>query len=130
MILFLFLVISLVLAFISVYISENHEDLAIPFMAAYAITTLITFVICIYSMLSNMLSPIIVEEYRNEYTTLVYKLENDVFENDSEKRKLYEDIAKWNENLAIKQSMQNDIWFGILYPNIYESFNYIYLTNE
>ena len=63
------------------------------------------------------------------YESLVYQLENDLYDNDNDlgKKELYNQIQSWNEDLANGKQMQRDIWVGMFYPNIYDDFTYIEL---
>ena len=63
------------------------------------------------------------------YESLVYQLENDLYDNDNDlgKKELYNQIQSWNEDLANGKQMQRDIWVGMFYPNIYADFTYIEL---
>ena len=61
------------------------------------------------------------------YESLVYQLENNIYDNDNDigKKQLYDEIQKWNENLAYHKNIQKDFWLGIFYPNIYDQFDFI-----
>ena len=61
------------------------------------------------------------------YESLVYQLENNIYDNDNDigKKQLYDEIQKWNEDLAYHKTIQKDFWLGIFYPNIYDQFNFI-----
>lgn len=61
------------------------------------------------------------------YDSLVYQLENNLYDNDNDvgKKELYKEIREWNEDLAYFQNIQDNFWFGIFYPNVYDQFNFI-----
>lgn len=63
------------------------------------------------------------------YEALVYQVENEVYENDNDvgKYELYNQVREWNEDLAKGKAMQNDFWFGIFYPDIFDKFEFIEL---
>ena len=66
-------------------------------------------------------------EKHEEYKSLVYQLENDVYNNDNDigKKELYDAVREWNEDLAYKKVIQNDYWLGIYVPDIYDQFEFI-----
>ena len=66
------------------------------------------------------------------YDSLVYQLENDLYDNDNDlgKKELYNQIQEWNTDLAYRQHIQDNLWCGIFYPNIYDQFKYIELPNK
>lgn len=63
------------------------------------------------------------------YDSLVYQLENNLYDNDNDlgKRELYVDIQDWNEDLAWYKANQDDFWIGVFIPNIYDEFEFIEL---
>ena len=69
---------------------------------------------------------------KQRYETLVYQLENNLYDNDNDlgKKELYNQIQEWNEDLAKGKIMQNDFWFGIFYPDVYDYFDFIELDKE
>lgn len=68
------------------------------------------------------------EQYQMRYESLVYQYENDVYDGDDDvvgKRDLYTDIEYWNSDLAYRKSIQENLWVGIFYPDIYDQFEFI-----
>lgn len=63
------------------------------------------------------------------YEALVYQVKNEIYENDNDvgKYELYNQVREWNEDLAKGKAMQNDFWFGIFYPDIFDKFEFIEL---
>lgn len=60
--------------------------------------------------------------------SLVYQLENNLYDNDNDlgKKELYKEIEEWNSNLACGKTLMNDSWIGVFYPNeLYENFDFI-----
>ena len=62
-----------------------------------------------------------------EYNSLVYQAENNLYENDNDygKKELASEITEWNTSLAEHKALQRDFWVGIFYPNIYDELEYI-----
>ena len=69
---------------------------------------------------------------KERYEILVYQLENNLYNNDNDlgKKELYNQIQEWNEDLAKGKAMQNDFWFGVFYPDIYDYFESIELPKK
>ena len=68
-----------------------------------------------------------IAEKQQVYNSLVYQLENDIYENDNDlgKKNLYDQIQNYNSNLAYYKGVQDDFWLGIFYPDIYDQFEFI-----
>lgn len=72
-----------------------------------------------------------VAQNNKRYESLVYQLENNLYDNDNDlgKKELYNEIREWNEDLAYYQNIQDNFWFGIFYPNVFDQFEFIELGN-
>lgn len=74
------------------------------------------------------------EAFQKRYEALVYQLENNLYDNDNDndndigKRELYYEIERWNYDLAYRKAMQNNLWVGIFYEQIYDDFEFINLS--
>lgn len=70
-----------------------------------------------------------IASYEQRYESLVFQLENNLYNNDNDlgKKKLYNQIQRWNEDLARGKAMQDDIWLGVFWPDIYDDFEFIEL---
>ena len=71
-----------------------------------------------------------VAEYTKHYESLVYQVENNLYADDitaAAKRDLVTEVQKWNCDLASKKELSHNLWLGILYPDIYDQFNFISL---
>lgn len=64
------------------------------------------------------------------YESLVYQLENDIYENDNDlgKKELYDAIQDWNADLAEGRVMQDNVWVGMFYTDMYDQFEFIDLN--
>lgn len=61
------------------------------------------------------------------YKSLTYQLKNNMYDNDNElgKKELYNQIQEWNKDVVYYQNIQDNFWFGIYYPNVYDQFETI-----
>ena len=69
------------------------------------------------------------QEKRN---TLVYQLENDLYDNDNDlgKKELYSEIIEYNCDVAKGKIMQDNIWVYNLYSDVYDDLELIEFDEE
>ena len=97
---------------------------------AVSVICAITIIVMIFvAIINNIGTAGLIASNEQRYESLVYQLENDLYDNDNDlgKKELYNQIQSWNEDLANGKQMQRDIWVGMFYPNIYDNFTYIEL---
>lgn len=87
---------------------------------------------CLVGFMNNAGNQGRIESRQQRYDSLVYQLENNLYDNDNDlgKKELYNEIREWNEDLARGKAMQHDLWFGMFYPDIYDNFKLIELTGD
>lgn len=63
------------------------------------------------------------------YDSLIYQLENNLYDNDNDlgKKELYNQIQEWNKDLADGKAMTHDPWLGIFWIDAYDEFEFIEL---
>lgn len=69
----------------------------------------------------------IIASKNQRYESLTYQLENNLYDNDNDfgKKELYNQIGEWNEDVVYYQNVQDNFWFGIYYPNVFDQFKII-----
>lgn len=92
-----------------------------------ALGTIAAFIAGIIIIDSNAALDAKIAEKEQIRSSLVYQLENDIYENDNDlgKKNLYDQIQNYNSNLAYYKGVQDDFWLGIFYPDIYDQFEFI-----
>ena len=119
-------IIGIVLIFVGV---KTYEDSYA--MVGIILTVLFGIIISILgaaAIAANIAPEAELAKELNKRESLVYQLENEVYDNDDDivgKRDLYKDIETFNSDLAYNKTVQKDFWIGILYPNIYDKIDYI-----
>ena len=93
------------------------------------VSALVVLIMSIFVIIANVGVEGKIASNEQRYESLVYQVENEVYENDNDlgKYDLYNQVREWNEDLAEGKAMQNDFWFGIFYPDIFDEFEFIEL---
>lgn len=128
--LFWLFVIVLVVSIIGAVILNKSYDTEHLGFACYiivvlaAIAILVSLVIMIDSH-GNVNAKI--AQNQEIYKSLTYQLENNLYDNDNDlgKKELYNEIQEWNKDVVYYQNVQDNFWFGIYYPNVFDQFETI-----
>lgn len=128
----LLIVFSFVLSFIFFAVSKlfdeyDWKNLVLSILGCFFAAVFV--VLAIIAIVTNIFAKGKIESNKQRYNSLVYQLENDIYENDNDlgKKELYDQIQDWNEDLARGKALQHDIWVGAFYSDIYDEFNFIEL---
>ena len=103
------------------YITSGFS-LVIGFFTGVA--SLVMIVMAIYS---NTTPQADLQAKLQEFNSLRYQMENDIYDNDNDcgKKELYSEVTDWNEMVVRGKLLQNDKWVGVFYPDIYDHLEYI-----
>ena len=107
----------------------NKDWIEVVSMFVSVASALIVLIMSIFVIIANVSVEGKIASNEQKYESLVYQVENEVYENDNDlgKYDLYNQVREWNEDLAEGKAMQNDFWFGIFYPDIFDEFEFIKL---
>ena len=112
-----------------IYDHTRYDPSTFSICSLFLVFAALLFIICSLIFLADAYIEADAEAAKNNarYESLVYQLENDLYDNDNDlgKKELYNEIRKWNEELAYYKTMQDDFWLGIYFPNIYDQLEFI-----
>ena len=119
-----FICIAITILFIILSIVDDYSFFY-PVMGI--IMCFITVIMCIGIVCAHIGIEGQIRSNIEEYNSLVYQAENNLYENDNDygKKELANEITEWNTSLAEHKALQRDFWVGIFYPNIYDELEYI-----
>lgn len=124
------LAVTVITAVVAVVTDRSYLDIMpIIFGTLSMIFGIVLAVVVILAVVANISTDGFVESSKQRYNSLVYQLENNLYDNDNDlgKKELYDQIQDWNEDLAKGKALQNDFWLGAFYPNVYDQFDFIEL---
>ena len=124
-----FLLVGIVLY---VFVSRRFYSAEIVGMLTISIACLVLVFEIVTMLVANMGVSGKIASYEQRYGSLVFQLENNLYDNDNDlgKKELYNQIQSWNENLASGKAMQDNIWLGVFWPDIYDDFEFIELEAQ
>ena len=67
------------------------------------------------------------EKSREQYKAITYKIESDTCRDEFGllNKEVIDEIQEWNEDVVFNQSIQDNFWVGIYFPNVFDEFKTI-----
>lgn len=118
----LFAIVFVIGAVTTVLSCMDRFEFCIPICFTSILVDLAVVAMLVNILINNFGAAGMIAVNEQRYQILTYQLENHIG-----KKELYNQIQDWNEDLAKGKAMQNDIWIGAFYPNIYDQFEFIEL---
>lgn len=122
-------VLILMVSCVGGFIRSTDSDAQDIFACLFGLLALVMVVMVLFLVIPHIGLDGEIAKMNQEYESLVYQIENDVYDNDNDigLRQLYTRVETWNKDLAYHKEVQDDFWIGIFYPNIYDQFKLIEL---
>lgn len=95
------------------------------------LTTVVSGVVAIIMLFIIILSHSNVEarleREREIYDALTYKMESTTCRDEFGflSKEVIDEVQEWNKDVRYHQAVQDDLWIGIFYPNVYDEFETI-----
>lgn len=91
-------------------------------LAVAAFLVIAATVMGIIILVENSWKEATLEDLRQRGEILEYQVKNDLYDNNNDigKKELYSEIENYNSTIVKGKAMQNDFWYGIFYPDIYD----------
>ena len=127
------IILFILLGIIGCIIAKKNDDLSVWYLLGVLILIIavVGFLTCIIAHSVIFLSVDgTTAALQARYDTLIYQIEHHLYEDEImsvSMRDFMKEITEWNTELANNQALQDNIWVGIFYPNIYNNFNFITL---
>lgn len=131
--LFVLIIVAFIIGAIFVVVGNDNYDWREILVIPGVLLVSVSLIGIAFSLIALPIEYIGKEGYvasmHEEYESIIYQLENNIYENDNDigKRELMKDVEDWNKWLAKSQTLQNDFWLGIYYADIYDQFELIEL---
>lgn len=124
------LAILTVVASIISYIALNKYDADILGVASVTITVFAGLALVLCSIVSIFIyssADSTTAEYNAERQSLIYQLENDLYNNDNDlgKKDLYDQITEYNKDVVSGRELHDNFLTACFYPDIYDDLELI-----
>lgn len=132
LLLLLLIVVAITCVVLASLFDEHGHDIFYVFtLFIGVICTILIMAILIISIVVNVGEDGFLAEKQQKCESLVYQLENNLYDNDNDlgKKQLYDQIQEYNSNVAFGKKMQNDLWIGIMIEDIYDDLELIEYNN-
>jgi hypothetical protein len=110
-------------------LSWEHEKEADGMILAGSTITVISFSAAMLMMVAiisnNLKADAKKEELREQYSAIMYKVENGRDELGIKDKEILDDIEQWNTSIKHYKTLQSNVWIGIFVPDIYDEFDTI-----
>lgn len=116
----------------AVFIIKGHNSYDnIGWFVGTVISWGITAIMLIFIIVTILSAPSDIVANQQIYNSLTYQIENNLYDNDNEvgKAELVKQVTEWNTDLARGKYDQNNIWYGIFIPDIYDNSEFIPIEN-
>ena len=124
------LAILTVVASIISYIALNKYDAELLGIASATITVFAGLALVLCSIVSIFIyssADATTAEYNAERQSLIYQLENNLYDNDNDlgKKDLYDQITEYNKDVVSGRELHNNFLTACFYPDIYDDLELI-----
>lgn len=124
MLFWLFVIILVVSIVVAVICNQSYDTECIGFISMFvAVLMIIAILISGFIMIDEYgNADAKIAENKEICKSLTYQLKNNLYDNDNDlgKKELYTEIQEYNKNVVYKQNIQDNFWFGIYFPNVYD----------
>lgn len=129
MLFWIFVIILIVSIIGAILFNKSYDTEGLSFMCCiFAVIMVICILVSGFIMIDNYgNADARVASNKEIYKSLTYQLENNLYDNDNDlgKKELYNQIQEWNKDVVYYQNIQDNFWFGIYWPNVFDQFETI-----
>ena len=94
----------------------------VTILSGFAVIVSLFLIIGEYTTIDSYL-----EKSREQYKAITYKIESDACRDEFGllNKEVIDEIQEWNKDTRFYQSIQDNFWVGIYYPNVFDEFETI-----
>lgn len=105
----------------------HGEQISMAGFIIALISGAIALILLIYIISAHVNVDARLEQYREEYDALVYKMESTTCRDEFGflSKEVIDEVQEWNKSMRYYKSAQDNFWVGIFYPNAFDEFQTI-----